>query len=204
VLIAWRGQTRFARFKVSPSALAYGASVRVTPNRLRLDCITLSRIHLKFTRTADGVELTHTIPVFPPAVTIDKVELIEGQTFGDGQIVVTVGNPDDLDLSLKLRARLGVFLFQKTQQTLQFETPVKLEHGLSQRTVVLVDNLAKYYRQDTELGPTSFYLRADIAFIMGGNAVCTVEGILDRKLWMYSQAYNTPQDPVAVPEQFGW
>jgi hypothetical protein len=166
--------------------------------------IPSGRIHLKFTRTTDGEELAHTIPVFPPMVTIDKVELIQGQSFGDGQIAVTVGNPDNLDLNLKVRARLGVFFFQKTQQTLQFEAPLELTHDRSQSTVVLVDNLAKYYRQDTELGTTSFYLKADIAVIMGGNAACTVEGILDRKLWVYSPAYNSEPEPVAMPEQFGW
>ncbi len=186
-------------------AIGYGRKATLEGNLLGQDCITLQGINLEFIRTEDGAAFTHKIRVQPPVVTIDTVEFSQEGQLGNGRIVVTLSKEEALAFNLKLRARIGVISGQKVIQTFQFEAPVTIDPGSISQRVLLLRDLGKYFRPETaQIPPSQYYLKMDISVIMGGNASCVVEGVLDRKHWSYNHGYGTNLDPVPVPDRYGW
>ncbi len=173
-------------------AIGYGQFITIVgSSSLGYECITFKSINLKFTRTSDSAQFSHKIHVIPPDVTIDEVKLVTYEDNRKLTMEVVLGNNDDRYINLIVRARVGGFSNHTPIQNFIFESRVELKKGIPKATTTLVENFAQLFKPDfKEVSWQSRYLKADISVILGGNSLCTVEAILDRKFWMWNQQYE--------------
>ncbi len=186
-------------------SIGHGQTITIGRADLGLDCITFKSVNFKFVRTSDGAQFSHKIHVTPPVVTIDKVRLLRDNKF---KIKIKLANNNDMNLNLKIRARVTGFSSLTPIQNFMFETKVELKQGNPRATAILVENLERLFRPEMTATPLlGLVFRAEISVIMGGDSSCPVEGILDRKFWLWGYHYEhsgLSETPKEFPIRWGW